>query len=224
MNTRMAYNIRSLTHAYDSRIVLDIPSLDIPAGGLYAITGSNGSGKTTLLSILALLLNPRSGSVLLQGVESTRKGDRRRLRRSVTLVHQKPVLFSTTVRHNISYGLRSQGMSSAECNGRLQTIMHNLKLTSMAGERAQRLSGGEAQRVVLARGLAMQTPILLLDEPTNSLDDGFKPLLSEMISEANRSRGTTVILATHDLNWVASLGCRMIRLQDGKIGSESVQL
>ena len=100
MSTEPAYSIRSLVHSYDGRIVLDIPRLDIPSGQICAIVGPNGCGKTTLLSILALLLQPISGSVLLHGVETVRNCDRK-ARKTVTLVHQKPVLFSTTVRNSV---------------------------------------------------------------------------------------------------------------------------
>jgi tungstate transport system ATP-binding protein len=216
MSSGLAYSIRSLIHSYDGKVALDIPDLDIPSGQIFAFTGPNGCGKTTLLSILALLIAPVSGSVLLHGIESVRNRDLR-LRRKVTLVHQKPVLFSTTVRHNIAYGLHAQGCPSKEIRRRVQAIVEEMKLSAVADKHARRVSGGEAQRAVLARGLVLETPVLLLDEPTNSLDDASRPVLCELLRRANQERATTIIVATHDSSFVLTLVDRVFHLEEGKI-------
>jgi tungstate transport system ATP-binding protein len=211
-----AYSIRSLIHSYDGRAALDIPHFDIPPGRICAFTGPNGSGKTTLLSILALLLAPTSGSLLLDGVEAVRK-HKQRLRKKVTMVHQKPVLFSTTVRNNISYGLKLLRLSSKEINRRVQTMVEETRLSSVVDKQARTLSGGEGQRAVLARALVLETPIILLDEPTNSLDDESKPILIDLLRTANQKRGTTIVLATHDLDFISSLTDWIVRLDGGMI-------
>jgi tungstate transport system ATP-binding protein len=215
MNPESAYSIRSLIHSYDGRIVLDFPQLDIPVGQICAFAGPNGSGKTTLLSILALLLIPSSGSVLMQGIETGREQGRR-IRQKVTLVHQKPILFSTTVRKNIAYGLSMRGLPSKEIKNRVQAIIEATGLSELAEKPARKLSGGEAQRVVLARALVLETPIVLLDEPTNSLDYASRPMLSDLLRQANR-RGATIVMATHDLNFASLLANRVIYLQEGRI-------
>ncbi len=209
------FSIHSLIHSYDGKIVLDVPRLDIPSGQIYLLTGPNGSGKTTLLSILALLLTPVSGSVLLQGVETAGREDRR-LRRLVTLIHQKPVLFSMTVRNNIGYGLRAAGLSVKEIGSRVERILEKAHLLDIAEKQAHKLSVGEAQRAVLARGLVLETPIVLLDEPTNSLDDASRPVLCDLLSEANL-RGTTIIIATHDAGLLSSLNARVLKMDAGRI-------
>jgi tungstate transport system ATP-binding protein len=211
-----AFSIRSLIHSYDGRVALDIPHFDIPSGRICAFAGPNGCGKTTLLSILALLLTPTSGSVLLDGIETVR-GRKQRLRRKVTLVHQKPVLFSTTVRNNIAYGLKLLGLPSREIKRRIQTIVEETRLSNVVDKQARNLSGGEAQRVVLARAMVLETPIILLDEPTNSLDDESRPILADLLRTANQQRGTTIILAAHDFSFVSSLTDWIIRLEAGKI-------
>jgi tungstate transport system ATP-binding protein len=216
MSEVYAYSVRSLIHAYDEKVSLDIPHLDIPLGKIWGFVGPNGCGKTTLLSILALLRRPGSGSVYLHGIEAT-PDKSRQLRRKVTLVHQKPVLFSRTVRSNVSYGLRVSGFSSREIKARVRDIIKEAGLAAVADRQARTLSGGEAQRVVLARGLALETPILLLDEPTNSLDDAFRPVLLELLRKANQSRGATILLATHDMNFVSSIADRIVRLEAGKL-------
>jgi tungstate transport system ATP-binding protein len=216
MSLPPAYSIRSLIHSYDGKAVLDIPRLDIPAGRICAFVGPNGCGKTTLLSILALLCAPVSGSVLMYGMETVH-GRNHALRRKVTLVHQKPVLFSTTVRHNIAYGLHASGLHAKEIKDRVQAIIEEMRLTDVAEKQARKLSGGEAQRVVLARALVLETPVVLLDEPTNSLDDASGPILRELLIRASEKRGATVVLATHAMNFVVSLTDRVVRLEGGKI-------
>jgi tungstate transport system ATP-binding protein len=216
MEIKTAYRIRSLTHAYDGRTVLDIPRLDIPAGQICLFTGPNGSGKTTLLSILALLQAPSAGAVHLNGIECTPDPDRA-LRRAVTLVHQKPVLFSTSVRYNLAYGLIAHGHNAGEIDRRLNKIEKEMQLSALIDKHARKLSGGESQRVVLARALVLETPILLLDEPTNSLDNAYRPMLSELLRKANRDRGTTVIVATHDSHFIPALEGKIFQMDDGRI-------
>ena len=221
MNTAPAYSIRSLIHAYDGRVVLETPKLDIASGEMCALVGPNGSGKTTLLSILALLLSPVAGSVLLHGLESARGPQRQRLRRQVTLVHQKPVLFSSTVWNNVSYGLRALGLPAKEIKARVGAVLEELGLSGVAGRQARKISGGEAQRAVLARGLVLETPILLLDEPTSSLDEDFRPVLWDLLRRARQKRNATIIVATHDSNFVSAFVRQIVRLEDGKISLPS---
>jgi tungstate transport system ATP-binding protein len=216
MTFPLAYSIRSLVHSYDGKVALNVPSFDIPSGQICAFVGPNGCGKTTLLSILALLRLPSSGSVLLDGVETIRS-HHRDSRRKVTLVHQKPVLFSTTVWNNVAYGLHASGTHTREIKRRVQAIIEEAKLSEVAEKHARKISGGEAQRAVLARALVLETPVLLLDEPTNSLDDASRPIFSELLARANRARRTTIIIATHDVDFVSSLSPRIIRLDAGKI-------
>jgi tungstate transport system ATP-binding protein len=215
-----AYRVLNLRHAYDGRTVLDIPDLKIARGEVCALAGPNGSGKTTLLHILALLLTPVAGTVQLYGSDAVREKDRRRLRRLVTLIHQQPVLFSTTVRGNLLYGLRAAGLSAREMKSRLDAALESFGIAGIARTNAREISGGEAQRVVLARGLILETPVLLLDEPTSFLDDAVRPLLLDRLRRAREERGATIIVATHDSNFVSSLANRILRLDQGRIVEE----
>ncbi len=222
MNSALAYRIRSLMHSYGEKTVLDIPALDIPEGQVCAFWGPNGSGKTTLLSILAHLLTPVSGTVLMFGMEMIRNRNPE-LRRRVTMVHQKPVLFSTTVWNNVAFGLRAAGCSSKEIKDRVQQIVGKLRLEAVAEKEGRKLSGGEAQRVVLARALVLGLPIILLDEPTNSLDDASRPILLELLKKANLTHKTTILIATHDLSFIQPLDARIIRLNAGKVEKDGTE-
>ena len=216
MEVKTAYSIRALTHAYDDKVVLDIPGLDIPAGQICIFSGPNGSGKTTLLSILALLQSPSGGTVHVNEIECTPDPDRA-LRRAVTLVHQKPVLFSTSIRNNLAYGLKAHGHNAGEISRRLKWIEEEMQLSPLADKHARKLSGGEAQRVILARALVLETPIILLDEPTNSLDDAYRPMLAQSLRKANRDRSTTVIVASHDMHFIPLLRGKIFRMDGGRI-------
>jgi ABC-type sugar transport system ATPase subunit len=216
MSDQTAYRIRSLKHAYDGSVVVDIPGLDISEGEICILTGPNGSGKTTLLSILALLLAPAEGEVRLRGVPCVPCRDRR-LRRLVTMVHQTPVLFSTSVRNNIAYGLKIRGLSAHDIRDRVRSAAEIMQLAPLLDKQARKLSGGEGQPVVLARALILDTPILLLDEPTNSLDAAYRPMLADLLKKANRERGATVIIATHDSQLIESLPGRIIGMENGRI-------
>jgi tungstate transport system ATP-binding protein len=217
MNAAPAIEVHSLIHAYDGKGVLTIPRLNIPSGAICAVAGPNGSGKTTLLSILALLLEPSAGRLFLHGTEAVRGPGLQSLRRRVTLIHQKPVLFTTTVWNNVSYGLRAAGLAGEEIKARTGAMLEQLGLSDLAGRRACKLSGGEAQLVVLARGLVLETPILLLDEPTSFLDKSFRPQLFDMLRRANKERKATILLATHDIQFVAALAHEVFCLEEGRI-------
>jgi tungstate transport system ATP-binding protein len=212
-----AYDVRSLLHAYNGKPVLDVPRLEIQEGEICVLSGPNGSGKTTLLSILALLRAPTSGSVRLRGVETIGNREHVRLRRQVTLIHQKPFLFAGTVWGNVSYGLRALGRPSKEIKARVGGALEELGLLHLADKPAGELSGGEAQRVVLARGLVLETPLLLLDEPSSFLDESFRPLLFDMLRRANQTRAATILVASHDPNLDSSLAHRVIILDGGKV-------
>ena len=104
-----------------------------------------------------------------------------------------------------------------EIADRVEAIIVDAGLESVAGRQPRTLSGGETQRVALARGLVLETPILLLDEPTNSLDDAFRPLLLQMLRKANQSRKTTILAATHDIGFISAIADRIVQMEAGKL-------
>lgn len=209
------FDIKGLTHNYDGHKVLDIPSLVFERGKVYSIIGPNGAGKTTLLNILAFLIRPASGTLFYDGKEVS-KADIQRLRIEVTLVHQNPYLFSTTVENNVAYGLKKRGMAGDIIKERVDDGLRAVGLSGMGDKSARELSGGEAQRVALARAFVLRPKVLLLDEPSAHVDVGHIKALECIIKELCQQCGATVILTTHNLLQATQLSDRLITMREGR--------
>ncbi len=192
--------LRSVRHRYETngRLVLDLDAFAVPPGALIGIVGHNGSGKSTLLRLLALLERPAEGEVRFEGKLVTPR-DARALRRRVTLVEQRPVLFRGTVRDNLGYGLRIRGVSGADANRILETAAERLGVQGLLGRARHELSDGEVQRVAVARALAITPDVLLLDEPVSSADRAAAAAMYRVLDEERRARGLAVCLASHQL-------------------------
>lgn len=211
--------IRNLKKIYNGRIVLDIESLNFQKRKIYAIVGPNGSGKTTLLNILNLLEKPDEGQISFYDKEITNKSNSDILesRRRMTLVNQDPFLFHSTVYDNIAYGLKIRSLSSAEQRIRVKNSLKMVGLSNFENRRVNQLSGGEAQRVVIARALVIKPEILFLDEPTTSIDQKYIDVVERIIKKIQKEIKTTVIFTTHDLSQAYRLADEVISLSDGKI-------
>src|SRR6267154_1696135 len=183
-------------HAYDGRVVLDLERFAVPPGAAIAVVGPNGSGKSTLLRLLALLERPSAGRVLLNGAVATPGGA---ARRRVTLVEQRPILFQTTVRENLEFGLQVRGIRRTEVNRRVENVAARLAITPLLGRRRHELSDGEVQRVAVARALAVEPDVLLLDEPASSADRAAAQTLYRALAEERARRPLAVCLASHQL-------------------------
>jgi tungstate transport system ATP-binding protein len=205
------YQLRNLQHCYGDRIILDLPALDIERGEILAIVGPSGSGKSTLLRLLQFLEPPTSGLITFDG--TTFDGSvPLEVRRRVVTVFQHPALLDRSVFDNVGYGLRLRGLPHVP-----ETIMSALErvgLSHYARTRAKTLSGGEAQRVALARSLVLKPAAVLLDEPTANLD----PYNVGLIEEIIRGHGsTTVVLVTHNTFQAKRLADRVGLLFGGKL-------
>jgi molybdopterin-binding protein len=209
------FELRDITKSYNDSTVLDIPRLVIKERGIYGIMGPNGAGKSTLLSILAFLVTPTSGTVLWEGTDISTL-NRYTLRRKVTLIHQNPYLFDTTVRKNIVYGLRGRKISKAKRDETLYECLQQVGMLGFEERRARELSGGETQRVAIARALALEPQVLLLDEPTANVDRHGVEQLEIILNELNKKHGITTIVATHDVNQAYRLSDEVIYLFAGK--------
>ena len=164
--------ISNLVHQYNGKTVLDIDYLSFTRGSIYAVLGHNGSGKTTLLTILGLLLKPTAGKVFFEGKDIyLHSASITAIRSTMATVIQNPLLFDTTVENNIAYGLKIRGIPKAH---RKRTVQDCLQLVGLEGfekRKAKELSGGEAQRIAIARALAIKPQVLFLDEFTANVDE-----------------------------------------------------
>ncbi len=191
--------LRAVRHRYGPRLVLELPTFIVPAGGRVAIVGHNGAGKSTLLRILALLEPPTEGCVALDGRPVIGRRDTARARRRVTLVEQRPLLLRGTVRDNIAYGLRARGVPAERLRRAVAESAERAGVTPLLARRRSELSDGEIQRVAVARALAVRPDVLLLDEPASSADRAAVRALLDALEAERRERALTVCLASHQL-------------------------
>jgi len=195
--------------------------LSVRRGEFLALVGISGSGKSTLLHLIGGLDTPTSGSIQVEGRElkSLRSYDRACYRRtSVGFVFQSFHLVpSMTAESNIALALTFQGTYGPERKWRTSEALKRVGLSNRADHRPGQLSGGEQQRVAVARAIVHEPPLLLADEPTGNLDRRNAAEVMNLLREINREHGTTVILVTHDEETASRIANRVVRLRDGRI-------
>jgi iron complex transport system ATP-binding protein len=215
-----ALRTENLTFAYKDKPVLDGISLSVEKGEMVGIIGPNGSGKTTLLKIFSAVLTG-DGAVELNGKNILTYGKRELSRLFAMVPQESQMLFPYTVAEIVLMGRASYHSPLAlEGERDLELARANMELTdclSFADRYLHELSGGEKQRVIIARALAQEPEILLLDEPSAFLDLKHQVQVFELMRRLNRERGLTIIAALHDLNLAALFCPRLILLRDGKI-------
>ncbi|MFH1939101.1 MAG: ATP-binding cassette domain-containing protein [bacterium] len=216
---KLIFKVRNLKKVYNDKIVIDVDNLNFQEGKIYAIVGPNGSGKTTLLNILNLLEKPDEGQIFFYDQEITNKSnsDTLEIRRRMTLVNQDPFLFHSTVYDNIAYGLKIRSIPSKVQKSRIRSALNIVGLSGFKDRKANQLSGGEAQRVVIARALVIEPEVLFLDELTANIDQKHIDVVERIIKKIKKDIKTTVIFTTHDLSQAYRLADEVISLLDGKI-------
>lgn len=209
----MSLQIRDVSVRFDSQLVLDHESLDVSTGEIVAVIGPSGSGKTTLLRVIAGLLRPDGGRVLIDREDVTEWPTHRR---RVGLVFQDNQLFPhLDVADNVAFGLRMNRRSRPEIDARVAEVLDAVGLADRSGQRVGTLSGGEAKRVALARTLAPMPRVVLLDEPFAGLDDELRTRLAHDVRETLKRSGVTAILVSHDPTDVKAVADRVHHLADG---------
>ena len=208
--------IRNLLIQRNGRDALKIDSLEIQQGETLAIVGPNGAGKSTLLLALAHLLPFAQGEILFSG-KSLTDLDELEYRRKISFVFQSPLLLDMTVEQNVALGMRFRGTPKAEVRERVGKWIKQLGIEFLAKRRAGQLSGGEAQRVSLARAFVLEPELLLLDEPFSSLDPPTRSKLMEDLSGLLMGDHRTAIFVTHNLNEAAKLSHRIAVLVGGML-------
>lgn len=214
-----AFRAEGLAFGYDGRPLFRSFELDVPTGDCLAIIGPNGAGKTTLLRLLAGLLTPGAGRVLVGGRDSRRTG-RAEMARLVAVVPQHSrFTFEYTVEEVVMMGrnpwLGRFRPAGPEDRRHVEEALAAMDLSSLREARISEVSGGERQRVVIARALAQATPAVLFDEPGSHLDLAHLSRLGGLLA-ALAGQGRTVIFVSHDVNFAAAHGRRLLVLKEGR--------
>jgi tungstate transport system ATP-binding protein len=203
--------IEELTFVAGDRTLIDRVSLDIEAGPSTIILGANGAGKSVLMRLMHGLLAPTSGCVAWSG-----EGARRRQ----AMVFQRPVMLRRSAYANVVYALKAAGVHAAQCARLATDALEEVGLRHVAQRAARVLSGGEQQRLALARAWALHPEVLFLDEPTANLDPGATREI-ETIIKAFDAAGTKIVMSTHSLGQARRLGDEVIFLHQGRVAERS---
>ncbi len=210
------YFITDLVHVYRGQAVLRIDRLDIPAGSIVGVIGPNGSGKSTFLKLVGFVEKPTAGEIAYNGKPAAPFA--LEVRHKVSLMPQESFLMKRTVSNNVAYGLKiRKDLDRLEL--RIQTALSwvGLDAAEFAKRPSYALSGGEAQRVALAARLILKPEVLLLDEPTASIDALSAQLIKDAALKARSEWGTTLIIASHDWQWLYGVCDRVVHLVRGRL-------
>ena len=212
--TTVILRTEHLGRTVKDKILVQDATFELRKGEVLAITGPSGSGKTSLLRLLNRLDEPTSGTVYVEDVDY-RNIEPRELRRKLGLVTQRPFLFPGTVADNLRFGPAQRGQTLSSEG--IEQLLSQVGLKDYSGRDVANLSGGEAQRVSLARTLANSPLALLLDEPTSALDEAAKHEVESAIQKVVRDQGLTCVIVTHDVQQAIRLASRALVLEQGRI-------
>lgn len=216
MKPSLEYRFNRVAHYYGTHRALEIKSLDIAKGSITGLAGPNGSGKSTLLKLMTFAERPTRGEILFNGKPEQLFSPNVRFK--ISLLTQKPYLLKRSVFDNTVYGLKIRGTKDnlkAKVSGALSKV--GLTFDGFAQRQWHELSGGEAQRVALAARLALCPQVLLLDEPTASVDLESAQLIRQAAFAARKEWGTTLVIASHDRQWLDEISETTLYLFKGKI-------
>ncbi|MBU4385803.1 MAG: ABC transporter ATP-binding protein [Actinobacteria bacterium] len=207
---------------YGERTVLDIERISVGPGEIVACLGPSGAGKSVLLRLLNILEASTAGRIFFEGreVQRLRGKERVAVSRRMAMLFQDPLLFSTTVRNNVAYGLKVRRVPPGERERRVASALEMVRLSGLEEKHASTLSGGEAQRAALARALVVEPGLLLLDEPFASLDRLNRGALQGEVKRILKDNGLSAIFVTHDQEEAGRIGDRIVILNKGKIIQE----
>lgn len=207
--------LRNITKTFGNNLVVQPTNLRIEHGELVTLLGPSGSGKSTLLSIIAGLLTPCEGQILIGGKDVTRVPP---AKRNLGMVFQNYALFPhMTVFENVAFPLSIRGLSKADIESKVKRALEMVRLDGLAKRKQSQISGGQQQRVALARALVFEPEILLLDEPMGALDKKLREEVQLELRQLQRNLGVTTILVTHDQEEALSLSTRLVVIDAGQV-------
>jgi len=214
-----AIEVREATKAWGASVAVDRVSFTVAPGTFTTLLGASGCGKTTTLRMIAGLETPTSGSILIGGVDVTRRPT---WERDVSMVFQGYALFPhMSVLENVAYGLRSERRPVAEARDRARQGLATVGLAPFEARLPAELSGGQQQRVALARAIVLEPAVLLFDEPLSNLDARLRREMREEIRALQQRLGVTVVYVTHDQGEALAVSDRIIIMDRGRIAGEA---
>lgn len=220
--------IKGLSKVYKSEqgefTALKDINLKIGAGEIYGIIGLSGAGKSSLLRCINMLERPSSGSVIIDGVDMTSLDEKgiREMRKKIGIIFQHfNLLMNSTVYDNIAFPMKLSGKSKSEINSKVQSLLEVVNLKDKADSYPSQLSGGEKQRVGIARALSNDPSILLCDEATSALDPSTTDSILSLIKDINHKLGITVVVITHEMEVIKKICGRVAVLEKGTIAEEN---
>ena len=200
--------LQNVSYSVDGDTLLSDINLELPQSGLTAIMGHNGAGKSTLLRLLANLLVPTHGAITWHPQPTKAEPER-------AFVFQRPVMLRRSVSANVAHAISNLKLSAREATARIEDSLNACNLTDLRNHSARRLSGGEQQRLAMARALARRPDLLLLDEPTASLDPAATKAVEDIARLASAT-GTKVVIVTHDAAQAQRLASDVVFLYSGQ--------
>ncbi|AET66954.1 ATPase component of ABC-type sugar transporter [Desulfosporosinus orientis DSM 765] len=210
---------QEITWKQDHKTILQSINFHLLPGECVGLIGPNGSGKSSLLKILAFLETPTSGLLFFQG-QSVPKNVPLAIRRKIAIVFQESLLLNTRVFDNVAVGLKIRGVSKETIKQRVDYWLEQFGVIHLSKQLARSLSGGEAQRVSLARAFAIEPDVLFLDEPFSALDAPTKEALRVDLAKVFKTTQTTTVLVSHDFKDIAHLANRAMILLNGQVAAE----
>ena len=213
---KQIYKLQKIEFAYGENIALCVDDYSIEKNVVTALVGANGSGKSTLLNLLAFIITATKGELYFAD-EKVSVEKEKNLRRQVAYVQQRPYLFNFSVLQNMELGLKLRGIDKNVWAKRTGDIAEKLNLSSLLHKRAHDLSGGEIQKVAIARALVLEPEVLILDEPFTHLDKEAKCDIETLIEEVAKDGAQTVIFSSHDQLQAQKLAHQVCTLDKGQI-------
>lgn len=210
--------IADLTFRAGNKTILESIDLEIHRGEIFTIIGPSGSGKTTILRLIDLLETPATGTIIFDGKDTAAPNTiRLSIRRRMGMVFQKPAMLNTTVAENVAFSLKFRGVEKSQIDEKVRSALELVGLPGLSQRKATTLSGGEMQRVSIARAMVTEPEVLLLDEPTANLDPVSSEVIEDLIFKINKDLHTTIILSTHDMIQGQRLADRMGVIINGRM-------